>query len=515
MASMKSLVYADVDGDGDDDVLGVTFASNVLLLLNNGSGFFVNATASSGVGVAVNRVVAVSVGDIDGDGDLDVIVSATASPYIVMENNGSGRFADATAARLIPGAAIASAAPTMVDVDGDGDLDLFAPGSSGNRLYVNVGNGTLVDAGSNRGVASYSGGGVVRGSTAADVDGDGDVDVLVFGSGPQQLYANNGSGWFVDIAASALALEVNATSASFGDVDNDGDVDVLMSSSASLGVVAVNGGRGDFTVAAMTLGDVGSAAPVFVDIDSDGDVDVPAVGFVSGVVSPGVVGVGVATVRVLSRSGRRVCHGATVVVRRSSDGSVAASRIVSAGTAPYDVYIASPFAGPLDVEVSFPSGRCHSKQTQVALSALQLSTVSSMSVPLLVARDTPGIVSASLSPSSGVYGPGSTLTAIVRSLGGEPGLSAAASCFMNEVNVSSSMVDWRNGTYTFSYVVQASHRSSAGVPASLQLLDARWSLPSDVMSIVLGAGMVHVDTTAPLVSFVATPNCSRHRRVTE
>jgi hypothetical protein len=73
----------------------------------------------------------------------------------------------------------------MLDIDGDSDLDLFVPTSGGNLLYVNDGNGTLVESGANRGVASYTGsaGGFVRGATVADVDGDSDVDVLVFGSG--------------------------------------------------------------------------------------------------------------------------------------------------------------------------------------------------------------------------------------------------------------------------------------------------------------------------------------------
>jgi hypothetical protein len=337
----------------------------------------------------------------------------------------------------------------MVDVDGDSDLDLFVAMASGNRLYVNVGNGTLVESGVSRGAASYSGGGVVRGVTAADVDGDGDVDVLVFGSGPQQLYINNlnGSGWFLDGTASGLSLTADAASASFGDVDSDGDVDLLLGSSLAPTVVTLNDGRGHFNATSAVLGASAaiSTAPVFVDVDGDGDIDVrvPAAGFINGVVAAGMVGTGVARVRVVSRSGRRACHGASVVVRRSTDAVIVSSQVVSTGIAPYDVLVASAFAGLFDIDVSFPSGRRHTKLTQGALSGLRLSTASSTSVPLVVVRNIPGIVSVRLPPSSDVYGLGSMLTAIVQSLGDERGLLASL-CTINGVKCL--RVRWTGGT---------------------------------------------------------------------
>jgi hypothetical protein len=508
MASMQSLSFADVDGDGDDDVLGVTASSTVVLLLNNGSGFFVNATVRSGLLVAVARAVDVTVGDIDGDGDVDVFICASALSSALLLNNGSGVFADVTAAQLRPGVPDTPVASVMLDADADGRLDLFVALSTGNRLYINDGNGTLVDSGSSRGVASYAGGGVVRGATAADVDGDGDVDVLVFGSGSKQLYVNNGTGWFVDAgAASGVSSAVNAMSASFADADNDGDVDLLMGVWRSSALRMPNNGSGGFNATAAAIGSSVSAQPVFVDVDGDGDVDVPAVGFVNSVVPARAVAVGVATVRVLSRAGHRVCHGATVLVRRSSDGALAASRIVSAG-APYDLHVVvPPSTSPShDVDVLFPSGRRHSKATQAVLSAVQLSTVSSRSVPLLLVRDTPALVSVRLSPSSGVYGPGSVLTAVVRALGDERGLSAAAACTINGVNVSLVVADWGNGTYSFAYTVQPRHGSAAAVAVSLQLVDPRWAVSSDAVSRTFDG--VAVDTALPLVSFNATSKCS-------
>jgi len=123
------------------------------------------------------------------------------------------------------------------DIDNDGDLDVFiARGDTGpNLLYLNQG-GNFVEAAGAAGLAFTLGpttNGRHSGPTFGDLDGDGDLDLLLGGleSGPMKLFANDGGGMFTDVTAGSgfdLASANHTISMALGDYDRDGDVDVLM-----------------------------------------------------------------------------------------------------------------------------------------------------------------------------------------------------------------------------------------------------------------------------------------------
>jgi enediyne biosynthesis protein E4 len=129
------------------------------------------------------------------------------------------------------------------DYDNDGDLDIYLPngcwlkevndnrgrnlrGKLHNTLYRNNGDGTFSDVTEKAGVGDR---GYGVGCSAADYDGDGDLDLYVLNYGPNVFYQNNGNGTFTDITQKArLGGNHWSLSSPWFDYDNDGDLDVYV-----------------------------------------------------------------------------------------------------------------------------------------------------------------------------------------------------------------------------------------------------------------------------------------------
>ncbi|MEZ5292607.1 MAG: CRTAC1 family protein [Vicinamibacterales bacterium] len=123
----------------------------------------------------------------------------------------------------------------VFDMDGDGDLDVLlvqsgelgAPDTgSRHRLFRNDGHGRFEDAttGSGVDVPGYG-----MGVATGDYDADGDVDVYVTNLGGNVLLQNDGRGRFTDVTARAgVAGGGWSTSAAFADLDGDGDLDLFV-----------------------------------------------------------------------------------------------------------------------------------------------------------------------------------------------------------------------------------------------------------------------------------------------
>ena len=231
-----NLTLGDVDGDGDLDLVVPNVAINaVSIRLNSGlhSGSFVAPAthAEVSVGGAPRSVV---LGDVDGDGDLDLVATQDffGTTVSLRLNNGSGAFsAPAVGAEIGVGRKPLGAA--LGDVDGDGDLDLLVVNNADNTVSVRL------NAGLNSGhfVAPATGaqvsvGPYPLGMTLGDVDGDGDLDLLttVFDSGlgtTVSLRLNNGSGVFAPPATRAeITVGLGPVLVVLGDLDGDGDLDL-------------------------------------------------------------------------------------------------------------------------------------------------------------------------------------------------------------------------------------------------------------------------------------------------
>ena len=118
------VAISDVDGDGLPDVLLASVERPVALYRNLGRLKFEDVTAASGVDTKGLAVTGAAFADVDGDGDADLLIGTLGGPLKLHLNDGHGKFVDATAASGL-GSGLAATTLTLADVDGDGDLDLY------------------------------------------------------------------------------------------------------------------------------------------------------------------------------------------------------------------------------------------------------------------------------------------------------------------------------------------------------------------------------------------------------
>jgi hypothetical protein len=114
------------------------------------------------------------------------------------------------------------------DIDGDGLVDIyFCRLEGGNVLYRNLGNWRFEEITAQAGVAcpdQFS-----TGCAFVDIDGDGDLDLLVNSlGGGTRLFLNDGKGHFTEMTESGLLRQFGATSLALADVDGDGNLDLYV-----------------------------------------------------------------------------------------------------------------------------------------------------------------------------------------------------------------------------------------------------------------------------------------------
>eukprot|EP00944_MAST-04C_sp_MAST-4C-sp1_P003125 g3125.t1 len=174
-ANGASSVYAaDIDGDGDIDVLSASSSDNKISWYENmdGKGTF---SIQNIISTQANGASSVYAADIDGDGDIDVLSASSSDNKISWYENmdGKGTF---SIQNIISTQANGASSVYAADIDGDGDIDVLSASSSDNKIswYENMdGKGTfsiqnIISTQANGASSVY----------AADIDGDGDIDVL-------------------------------------------------------------------------------------------------------------------------------------------------------------------------------------------------------------------------------------------------------------------------------------------------------------------------------------------------
>ena len=244
----NSPALADLNNDGTLDALIGNSDGNLLFFENIGTptspNFATGVTNPFGLmGVGGNS--APEIADLDGDGNLDVLVGNSDGNFLFFRNTGtptSPSFAPALSNPFDLTDVGSNSTPVLVDLNSDGTLDVLTGNSDGNLIYFeNTGTNTspsfaagvsnpfnLTDVGSD------------STPTLADLDGDSDLDILVGNSEGNQFYFENiGTPTNPDFAERQLnpfglqdtgdAVVANASSQpTFVDLDDDGDLDLLV-----------------------------------------------------------------------------------------------------------------------------------------------------------------------------------------------------------------------------------------------------------------------------------------------
>jgi tetratricopeptide (TPR) repeat protein len=248
--------WVDSELDGDLDLLTVS-SEGAELWRNRGDGTFEEATDASGLpetGPATDAAAA----DLDADGMVDLVVARGDRPTLVLFGLREGRFeaqpeppgpwpaADrvllddldndgrpdavllgghrvtlvtglGARRKDLPLAGAAASEGVLFDYDNDGWLDLAvalrkSPGDGAGalRLWRNPGSGAWREVTEETGLGAVDGG-TIRAMVAADVDGDGDTDLLVAGDGGLRLLRNDGGNGRRQLELRLVGTKTNPT----------------------------------------------------------------------------------------------------------------------------------------------------------------------------------------------------------------------------------------------------------------------------------------------------------------
>lgn len=201
-AEDMGLLFFDADSDGDDDLYVVSGSNeceagdtklNDRLYLNIGGGKFESAPAGS-LPSMNHSGSCVCAADFDRDGDLDLFVGSRAiagkypeTPQSKILLNENGTFKDATenAANGLADVGLVNSA-TWADYDNDGWIDLIIALDWGPVTFFKNENGVLRNQTEKLGVSNFKG--WWRGISIADLDDDGDLDLIVTNQGTNTKY---------------------------------------------------------------------------------------------------------------------------------------------------------------------------------------------------------------------------------------------------------------------------------------------------------------------------------------
>jgi hypothetical protein len=259
----SSIFAIDIDGDGDNDVVSASCGDDKVAWYENedGAGAF---GPTQVITTQANCARSVYAADIDGDGDNDVLSAFTNDAKIAWHENENGGGAFGPEQVLTTSTTFAPQSVFAADLDGDGDNDVLSPSG----WYENE-----------DGAGAFGPKQVIAGVTcvfAADLDGDEDSDVLTSAVGA------GGVVWHENEAGVAFAPQQTVTTTVFevasafaADLDGDNDNDLVIVGYLEVAWHENEDGAGAFGPAQIIFGNLHDGSSVFaIDLDGDDDNDV-------------------------------------------------------------------------------------------------------------------------------------------------------------------------------------------------------------------------------------------------
>lgn len=271
----KAVYVADIDGDGDLDIAYVGENNNEVGWLENMGGFppvFVPHLVSNEADHAKDIFAA----DLDGDGDIDLLVASSDDNKVTWFENNGARPPTFTM-RLVSNNAQGARSVHAADLDGDGDLDVLSASRTDGRItwYPNpaIRRTAIYNAATQNVVHIRHG---ARSVYAADVDGDGHVDLLSISENEVAWHQNNGAtppGFTTHVIGNNIS---GGRWVRAGDLDGDGDLDIVTASKRDNLIVwyeNLGGHPPSFASHIVTQQALGARAVLIADLDGDGDLD--------------------------------------------------------------------------------------------------------------------------------------------------------------------------------------------------------------------------------------------------